>query len=238
LKVAVSVCIAFLLSAFFIPFVSADWPMFHLNPAHTGVSTSDAVLSPMQLWNYTTPNSPIEGSPAITNGAVYIGAGGAVCSLNATNGAVLWQRSMFSVGSSPAVVDGVVYTSGNITASQISSVTINANQSAGKTEIAFTVTGQSGTLGVGNITIAKSAVPYGTTPTINIDNQKAENQGYSQDTDNYYVWYTAHFSTHNVSIAFTTPAQTPIRLIIIAVISVIAVVAVGTGVLALRKRKD
>ena len=39
----------------------------------------------------------------------------------------------------------------------------------------------------------------------------AQSQGYTQDTNNYYVWYTTHFSTHQISIIFTstTSSQTP-----------------------------
>jgi vacuolar-type H+-ATPase subunit I/STV1 len=39
----------------------------------------------------------------------------------------------------------------------------------------------------------------------------AQNQGYTQDADNYYVWYTTHFSTHQIKIMFTstTPTLTP-----------------------------
>jgi hypothetical protein len=37
-----------------------------------------------------------------------------------------------------------------------------------------------------------------------IDNQTAPNQDYTQDADNYYVWYTTKFSTHQVSIVFAS----------------------------------
>ncbi len=93
--------------------------------------------------------------------------------------------------------------SGNITNSQMSNITITTNQSATSTTVSFTVTGPSGTTGFSNITIPKTALTYGTTPTIYIDNQPAQNQGYTQDTNNYYVWYTTHFSTHKISIVFT-----------------------------------
>ena len=92
---------------------------------------------------------------------------------------------------------------GNITDSQISNITIGTNQSATMTTISFTVTGEGGTIGFGNITIPKSVVTYGTTPTIYNDYQPALNQGYTQDGTNYYVWYTTHFSTHQISIVFT-----------------------------------
>ena len=59
--------------------------------------------------------------------------------------------------------------SGNITGSQMSNVTISTNPSANTTTVSFTVTGESGTTGFGNITIPKSAVPYGTTPTVYIN---------------------------------------------------------------------
>ena len=42
-----------------------------------------------------------------------------------------------------------------------------------------------------------------------IDGQPAQNQGYTQDNDNYYVWYTTHFSTHQISIVFTASSPNP-----------------------------
>jgi hypothetical protein len=59
------------------------------------------------------------------------------------------------------------------------------------------------------MTIAKSNVPYGTAPTVNIDNRRAENQGYTQDNTNYYIWYTTYFSTHHVTILFIASAPVP-----------------------------
>jgi hypothetical protein len=89
----------------------------------------------------------------------------------------------------------------------MSNVTIATNQSASTTTVSFTVTGESGTTGFGNITIPISAVPYGTAPTILIDGQPASNQGYIQDSSNYYVWYTTHFSIHEISIVFTAQSS-------------------------------
>ena len=91
---------------------------------------------------------------------------------------------------------------GNITSTQITDVTISIEQSSAKTILSFTVTGQSGNTGEGNITIPKSLATYGTAPLIYIDNQLCQNQGYTEDTANYYIWYTTHFSTHEVSIVF------------------------------------
>jgi len=99
--------------------------------------------------------------------------------------------------------------SGNITSSQMSNVTIGTNQSANTTTLSFAVTGASGTTGFDNITIPKSAVPYGTAPLVYINGTLAQNQGYTQDSNNYYVWYTTHFSTHQISIVFTSPSSSP-----------------------------
>ena len=94
---------------------------------------------------------------------------------------------------------------GNISSSQMSNVVMASNQSESITTISFTVTGQSGTAGFGNVIIPKNSITYGTKPTIFIDGQPASNQGYSQDSSNYYVWYITHFSSHQISIIFTMP---------------------------------
>jgi hypothetical protein len=128
--------------------------------------------------------------------------------------------------------------SGNITDSQMSNVTISANQSATVTTVSFNVTGEGGTTGFGNITIPKSEIPNTTTPTIYIDGQAASNQGFTQDTDNYYVWFTTHFSTHQISIVFApasssgTAAQSSLLQVVYGV--AIAVTVVATVVVVLR----
>jgi hypothetical protein len=137
---------------------------------------------------------------------------------------------------SSAIVDLAVC--GNVTCSQMSNVTIATNQSATTTTISFTVTGESGTTGFGNVTIPKSALPFGTTPTIYIDGQAAQNQGYTQDANNYYVWYTTHFSTHQVSIVFTTSSSSSLPLeAIYGVAATVVIGAIVAVVLVLRKSK-
>jgi len=140
--------------------------------------------------------------------------------------------------------------SGNITSTQMSNVTITTNPSAKTTTVSFTVTGESGTTGFSNITIPKSAVPYGTTPTIYIDGQTAQDQGYTQDSNNYYVWYTTHFSTHTISIVFTTTlsptssptlssTQEPFPIVAVAAVSgalAVVVVVVGAGLFVYFKK--
>jgi hypothetical protein len=127
---------------------------------------------------------------------------------------------------------------GNVTCSQMSSVTIATDQSAAKTTVSFTVTGASGTTGFGNVTIPKSAVSYGTTPNIYIDGQPATNQGYTQDANNYYVWYTTHFSTHQISIVFTVASSSSLpQWAIYGVMAAVAIVAIVAVALVLRKSK-
>ena len=119
----------------------------------------------------------------------------------------------------------------------MSDVTISVNQSSAETTLSFTVTGQSGSAGMGNLTIPKSLVTYGTTPTIYIDNQLCQTQGYTQDAANYYVWYTTHFSTHEVSIVFLGGASVEFPApLVVAVI--VFVVAANLAVLAIRNRRN
>ena len=91
----------------------------------------------------------------------------------------------------------------------MSNIKIATDKATSSTTLSFTVTGTSGTVGLGNITIPKSAVAYGTTPTVNIDGLAASNQGYTQDSNNYYVWYTTTFTTHQISITFTRMVYSP-----------------------------
>jgi hypothetical protein len=131
--------------------------------------------------------------------------------------------------------------SGSITSSQMSNAEITSDQSAATTTFSFTVTGESGTTGFGNITIPKSLIPYGTTPTVYIDgDQLVQSQGYTQDAYNYYVWYTLEFSTHRVSFEFTTTSnaqQFDIGTIVIAGIIGAIILGVVVTVLLLRRRK-
>ena len=127
--------------------------------------------------------------------------------------------------------------SGNITNSQMSNVTITTNQSASMVTISFTVMGERGTIGFCNITIPKSEIHNPTTPTVFIDGQLASNQGFTQDANNYYVWYTTHFSTHQISIVFAptsssgTSAQSSLLQVVYGV--AIAATVVATIIVAL-----
>ena len=94
---------------------------------------------------------------------------------------------------------------GNVTSLQMSNVTIATIQSTISTTLSFTLTGESGTTGFSNMTIPKTAIVYGVKPVVFIEDQQAINQGYTQDPENFYVWYTTQFSTHQVKIQFAGP---------------------------------
>jgi hypothetical protein len=127
---------------------------------------------------------------------------------------------------------------GNITSPQMSNIHISTNQAASMTNMSFTVKGQDGDIGFSNITIPKTAVPYGNISTVYIDNQPAQNQSCTQDTTNFYVWYMTGFSTHNVSIVFINPpSQTLLGsygLLKAVCIAVVAVAVVGIVVAAVK----
>jgi hypothetical protein len=91
---------------------------------------------------------------------------------------------------------------GNVTGSQISNVKIFTNQTAASITVSYIITAQSGTTGFSNITIPKTAIPNGASPVIFIDGKQAANQGYTQDVNNFFVWCTMQFSTHQVKIQF------------------------------------
>ena len=59
------------------------------------------------------------------------------------------------------------------------------------------------------MTIPKTAISYGTSLVVYVDGQKALMQGYAQDINNFYVWYTTSFSTHQVTIHFAEPTTVP-----------------------------
>lgn len=126
---------------------------------------------------------------------------------------------------------------GNITNAELSTVSINADVGAVQTIVSFSVTGEIGTAGFGNLTIPKSTVPYGTFPKVYLDGRLTPSQGYSQDADNYYVWWTLHFSKHTVSIVFgasdSSMREIPLWLILPVVI---AAVIGATAAFMFRKR--
>jgi outer membrane protein assembly factor BamB len=96
--------------------VQASWPQFRNGPLHRADNTTENVLSPATVpgidldWSYTT-GGPVNSSPAVASGTVYIGSGdGNVYALNAATGALDWSYTTGGpVDSSPAVASGTVY---------------------------------------------------------------------------------------------------------------------------------
>jgi len=204
-----------------------------------------------KIWSYATQGSVIS-SPAFSGEVVYVGSnddklyafGGspsttptATAAPTASVAPSPTPTSTLSTVTATTANGGNVDLSiaGSITSSQMSNISIEANQSAETTTLSFTLTGQSGTTGSSNITIPISAIQYGTSPRIYIDGQLAASQGFIQDNSNYYVWYTTHFSTHQIAIVFTktshsgsnVPEFSPLNLgTVLAAVATISIMAV------------
>ena len=91
-----------------------DWPMFHQNLQHTGL-TPDNVTPPLFLAWSKGVGSWVTSSPAVTGGIVYVGTSGSLVALNATTGTTIWTFSPYvdHFYSSPAVSGGLVYATAN-----------------------------------------------------------------------------------------------------------------------------
>jgi hypothetical protein len=128
---------------------------------------------------------------------------------------------------------------GNITSSQISNLTITSNQSETSTAVTFTVTGENGSSGLGIMTVPKSIIPYGTNPMLYIDNELAEDSGFTQDTENFYVFFTTKFSTHQMTIKFALPSTAQISSFgsLLAVIVIVPQIILVYSVIAIRRLK-
>jgi hypothetical protein len=131
---------------------------------------------------------------------------------------------------------------GNVTNLQISNAIISSYQSTKTTLVSFAVTGPSGTVGFVNMTIPKTAIFIGS-PEVYIDGFQDTNQGYTQDGNNFYVWFITSFSTHNVSIQFVSSSMSSeflfgplfaVGITVPGIISVFTVIAVRR----LRRKPD
>jgi hypothetical protein len=127
---------------------------------------------------------------------------------------------------------------GNITSQQITNIQIAKNSSSKKITLSFNVNGTTGDEGTANFTIPKSAVDFGTTPKVFIDKQLATDQGYVQDESNYYVWFTTHFSTHEIEIVFSSSLSKAGPQIIIYIVAAAATaLATVSGFVIYKKRE-
>lgn len=164
------------------PFPTPTPPVASPNPTPSPTASSTSQPSPTASPTKTPP--PATPRPTIT----------------ATPNPTTFNSTLHVKTSAGTTVNLEI--TGNLTKFQISNIVLTTTPASNLTILSFSVDGQSGTVGFSNITIPKSAVPTGTAPTIYIDNQPAQTQGYTQDSNNYYVWYTTHFSSHQISIIF------------------------------------
>ncbi len=186
----------------------------------TVIQTANGVISPgMSTVNYgDTPSFTV--TPSAGYHIASITANGQSVTVDTSAGQTYQFSAVSADGSLTATYAINTYTpaidtstnrminveiGGNITAPQMSSMSITPIQNSLSTLVNFTVTGPSGTEGFGNITLPKTAIPYGSTPLVYVDGVQAQIQGYNQDAENFYIWYTTHFSTHEINIQFTTP---------------------------------
>jgi hypothetical protein len=106
---------------------------------------------------------------------------------------------------------------GNVAPDQISDLWYASNEALyNNTDIAFMLANQNSTMQFMNMTISKSDLLGGTAPIVTIDGVLVEDSGYSQDSTNFYVWFTALFNSgqierSNVQITFLlTPKLTAV----------------------------
>ena len=128
-----------------------------------------------------------------------------------------------------------------MTSQQITNIQITTSPSSKTITVSFNVKGTNGDEGIGNFTIPKSAVDFGTAPKVYIDNTQAADQGYCQDESNYYVWFTTHFSSHEVSIVFSSPVSKDELLsqnTIFLVVAIAAVLTTVSGFVIYKKREN
>jgi hypothetical protein len=97
------------------------------------------------------------------------------------------------------------------------------------------------------MTIPKTAIPYGNSPVVYIDDQQAPNQGYTQDANNFYVWYTTSFDTNpveggsQVTMQFLVPSTSPASLfgpVFVVGIAVAEIILVFTVIAVRRLRQN
>ena len=130
---------------------------------------------------------------------------------------------------------------GNLTLVLDTMANVTTRQSNATTNITFSVEENQPMTGFANVTIPKSAVPYGTKPTIYMDNQEVKNQGFTQDADSYYVWGTTDFKSYytgTLTITFSKASSFSTITQITIIIIVVIVIATLTVILAYLRKKQ
>jgi ribosomal protein S28E/S33 len=186
--------------------VSASFTLIPPTPSPTPIPTDNPLQTPAPTPNSTPIQSP---SPTSQPSATPI-PNAITIEVTALNGSKVNLTAK-----------------GDITSSNVNSATLTTDGSS-TTTVSLMVVGQSVTSGLGNVTIPKSIIPNGGTPSIYINSLLASNQGYSQDAKNYYLWYATNSKTYELSIAFKVASSSNgfplwIFLVLIPVIVVVAV---------------
>jgi hypothetical protein len=130
---------------------------------------------------------------------------------------------------------------GNLTIYPNDRINVTTNVLSASTNITFLMTTDTGHNDFVNITVPKSAIPYGTNPKVYFGNQLAQNQSYTQDADNYYVWCTTGFSesffgTGTIVFANAQATQT-INIMILGIIAAIIIVTIAALTIFWRRRR-
>lgn len=198
--------------------VSADFGAFPNNPTMnvgfefnpvTMYSSTVTVL--MDIGTQNTPNGnyvinvaaqltdPVSGQPCSANMRAYVTVSGTtvfVGTLGTLQSEAIWVKGL----SSPFMV------SGTIAASQYSNFVPTLGPNGKITDLTYVITGPPNTVQDGTLTIPKALVNPGLVPVLSIDGIQTD-VTVTQDSSNYYIMYTAHFSTHTVVLSFVEPAS-------------------------------
>ncbi|MBI4267156.1 MAG: PQQ-binding-like beta-propeller repeat protein [Chloroflexi bacterium] len=92
-----------------------NWAMFQHDPARSGIGSSNGFLPQGAIaWVFAT-GGPVDSSPAVSNGTVYIGSSDhKLYAVDTATGRQRWEFETGSwVSSSPAIVNGAVYFGSN-----------------------------------------------------------------------------------------------------------------------------
>jgi outer membrane protein assembly factor BamB len=93
-------------------FTSQDWSMYRHDPGHTGYTTAAGPTAPNVLWNFSTSGTPVDSSPAVVDGKLYVGSeNGNIYCLDVQTGRQIWVNfnNTSPIRSPPAVSGGFLY---------------------------------------------------------------------------------------------------------------------------------
>ncbi|MDA4121169.1 MAG: hypothetical protein OK404_02035, partial [Thaumarchaeota archaeon] len=95
--------------------------------------------------------------------------------------------------------------SGNVSAAQVLKSSFVPDASGNLGTLSLSVTGQSGTSGEMTVSVPKASVSSGLVPVVLVNGVQALPQSFTQDSLNFVITFTVHFSTDAVDINFVQP---------------------------------